>query len=362
MRRIIIRNIGALEDVDIRLSDINVIIGPQSLGKSTLLKICSYCAWVEKRIQLSQDYSAFANSDLFYQRLVVFHKLDRYFRKGGYLAYTSDTMSFSYDYDTSRFSFCWNEDHRWNFHRPAISYIPSERNLVAAIPNWLEVSMPQNNIRSFMKDWEFARRAEKVSLPILNLDVAYRYDDNVGDQIMLDSSRSLDFTDASSGIQSLVPLYVFVHYMFRQLDGYVRPQTIKDDMEENRLRSFLNNTLLRNGLAADEYERLVVNYMKANHCELFVEEPENNLFPPTQVRLVDWLLELTESHPGSMLSLATHSPYVLNAFLEKKNSKTVLVLYRNTNGATSVKSLTDEEQDEVYDNGIDAFFNLENLI
>ena len=63
-----------------------------------------------------------------------------------------------------------------------------------------------------------------------------------------------------------------------------------------------------------------------------------------------------------MLSLATHSPYVLNAFLEKKNSKTVLVLYRNTNGATSVKSLTDEEQDEVYDNGIDAFFNLENLI
>lgn len=83
MRRIIIRNIGALEDVDIRLSDINVIIGPQSLGKSTLLKICSYCAWVEKRIQLSQDYSAFANSDLFYQRLVVFHKLDRYFRKGG---------------------------------------------------------------------------------------------------------------------------------------------------------------------------------------------------------------------------------------------------------------------------------------
>ena len=213
-----------------------------------------------------------------------------------------------------------------------------------------------------MKDWEFARRAEKVRLPILNLDVAYRYDDNVGDQIMLDSSRSLDFTDASSGIQSLVPLYVFVHYMFRQLDGYVRPQTIKDDMEENRLRSFLNNTLLRNGLAADEYERLVVNYMKANHCELFVEEPENNLFPPTQVRLVDWLLELTESHPGSMLSLATHSPYVLNAFLEKKNSKTVLVLYRNTNGATSVKSLTDEEQDEVYDNGIDAFFNLENLI
>lgn len=36
MRMIIIRNIGALEDVDIRLSDINVIIGPQSLGKSTL--------------------------------------------------------------------------------------------------------------------------------------------------------------------------------------------------------------------------------------------------------------------------------------------------------------------------------------
>ena len=362
MRRIIIRNIGALEDIDIRLSDINVIIGPQSLGKSTLLKICSYCAWVEKRIQLSQDYSSFAHDNMFYQRLVVFHKLDGYFRKGAYLAYTTDTMSFSYDYDTRRFSFCWNNVHRWEFHRPAISYIPSERNLVAAIPNWLEVSMPQNNIRSFMKDWEFARRAERSSLPILNLEVAYRYDDNVGDQIMLDSSRSLDFTDASSGIQSLVPLYVFVHYMFRQLDGYMRPQTIKDDMEETKLRFILSNSLSENKHAAADYESLLDYYLKANHCELFVEEPENNLFPPTQVRLVDWLLELTESHPGSVLSLATHSPYVLNAFLEKKISKCVFVLYKNANGSTSVKSLTEAEQDEVYDNGVDAFFNLENLI
>ncbi len=362
MRRVIIRNIGALKDVDIQLSDINVFIGPQSLGKSTLLKICSYCAWVEKRIQLSQDYSSFAHDNIFYQRLVVFHKLDRYFRKGAYLAYTSDTMSFSYDYDTRRFSFSWNDSHRWEFHRPAISYIPSERNLVAAIPNWLEVSMPQNNIRSFMKDWEFARRAERSSLPILNLEVAYRYDDNVGDQILLDSSRSLDFTDASSGIQSLVPLYVFVHHMFRLLDGYVRPQTIKDDMEESKLRSILNDSLSERELTTEGHESLLDNYLKATHCELFVEEPENNLFPPTQVRLVDWLLELTESHSGSMLSLTTHSPYVLNAFLEKKISKCVFVLYGNQDGTTSVKTLTEEEQDEVYDNGVDAFFNLENLI
>ena len=53
MKRLIIRNLGALKDVDISFSQVNVIIGPQSLGKSTILKVASYCTWLEKRIELS---------------------------------------------------------------------------------------------------------------------------------------------------------------------------------------------------------------------------------------------------------------------------------------------------------------------
>lgn len=30
----------------------------------------------------------------------------------------------------------WKEEGRWNYICPKISYIPAERNIVAAIPNW----------------------------------------------------------------------------------------------------------------------------------------------------------------------------------------------------------------------------------
>lgn len=43
MKHIKIRNLGPLSDVDIRIKKLNVIIGPQSSGKSCVLKVACYC-------------------------------------------------------------------------------------------------------------------------------------------------------------------------------------------------------------------------------------------------------------------------------------------------------------------------------
>ena len=43
------------------LKRINVVIGPQSAGKSCILKIACFCAWAEKRIQLEQGKNDFAD-------------------------------------------------------------------------------------------------------------------------------------------------------------------------------------------------------------------------------------------------------------------------------------------------------------
>ena len=55
MKKLIIENIGPIENVELELKRINVIIGPQSAGKSCILKIACFCAWAEKRIQLEQS-------------------------------------------------------------------------------------------------------------------------------------------------------------------------------------------------------------------------------------------------------------------------------------------------------------------
>lgn len=53
MRHLIIDSLGPLRHVDIFLERLNVIIGPQSSGKSCVLKIASYCTWV-----IYNDYDA----------------------------------------------------------------------------------------------------------------------------------------------------------------------------------------------------------------------------------------------------------------------------------------------------------------
>ena len=48
MSRLIVKNIGPIKSVDIELKKVNVFMGPQSCGKSTLAKIISFCTWMEK--------------------------------------------------------------------------------------------------------------------------------------------------------------------------------------------------------------------------------------------------------------------------------------------------------------------------
>jgi len=93
----------------------------------------------------------------------------------------------------------------------------------------------------------------------------------------------------------------------------------------------------------------------------FLEEPEANLFPPTQTVLVEWLLDLTKEQKPCHLFIATHSPYILETFLEKKNIGVQLLYTRKDNDKTLIKTATEQDLQDMYDYGLDAFFNMETL-
>lgn len=78
MKYLIIRNLGPLKEAMVELKRINVIIGPQSSGKSCVLKTACYCTWVEKRIELTQTADFFAEGNNFLDELERFHKLKGY--------------------------------------------------------------------------------------------------------------------------------------------------------------------------------------------------------------------------------------------------------------------------------------------
>ena len=390
MKHLVIRNLGPLKEAYLDLKRINVIIGSQSSGKSCVLKTACYCTWVEKRIELTQTAEFFAKDDNFLNELERFHKLKGYIREDTFISYESDFMAFSYDNLTKEFQFEWKEG-RWDYKRSKVTYIPAERNLVAAIPNWFQVKFADDNIRDFMADWETARQATQNELSVLNLGVSYHYDANTkSDKVQVADRVVLDLTNTSSGLQSVIPLYVHLNYLsmlqdrkvsdtsitdrqemnnlFEVIYGYFIPLygklVDKDDVKQNPPSIIYENNEKTYSLQLSDFERMqniLMQYLVTDHCDIFLEEPEANLFPPTQSNLVEWLLSKTIGDHPSNLFIATHSPYILNAFVEKQDIDMALLYTKSVDGMIEVKTATDQDLQDIYDYGVDAFFNIETL-
>ena len=362
MRRIVVRNFGPIEQAEVELKRVNIIIGPQSAGKSCLLKVACYCTWVEKRIQIAQSADSLKQISQspdspkgclhFCYLLEQFHRLKGYMRGDSYISYESDCMAFSYAQATGTFGFRW-KDARWEYLRPRVSYIPAERNMVAAIPNWFEVKLPDDNIRSFLQDWDAARKSfPKVE--VLNLGVWYRYDTSNGaDKVVVDGAAELDFSNTSSGLQAVIPILVHLSHLTCIECGQSSPASIQKLDED---RQFLEK--IPKEFDEERRSRVAESFTQPQRCEIFLEEPELSLFPPTQAQLVDWLLEHVAKEENS-LSVATHSPYILTAFLEREEVDVALFTVDREGGQGAiVKTAGREDIQAIYDDGIDAFFNI----
>lgn len=294
------------------LRRVNIIIGPQSSGKSTILKIACFCDWMERQIELTQNPDKYCDSNFFIENLIGFHKLEGYLQQKTYIRYENDAVSFDYSEKNKKCTFKWNEAKRWKYKRTKIAYIPAERNLVAAIPNWYQVNMNKDNILDFMKEWEFARKAFLKGEQILDLPVKYEYNAyNQGDRIKLENGKELDLTVASSGLQALTPLYVMLRYLTSEY--YKEAHT---NVEQDMLRQNLHEVVAKEcaGLTKGEQQNIIDTILTPHHTDLFVEEPEAHIFPSTQKSFVYSLVEMLNGNVQHTCFVATHSPYILTAF------------------------------------------------
>ena len=325
MKHLIIKNIGPLDNVDITLNKINLIIGPQSTGKSCILKIASFCAWLEKSISLNQDIRNFLTREFIDAHLLAFHNLQGYISEDSFFEYETAIMKFSFSFKENENQFIW-KDGRWDYKRSKIAYIVAERNVLSVIPNWFEIDFPNNSIRYFMKEWQNARNnmSEKEALPVLNIGVGYKYDKERGaDRIILNNGKELSLLSASSGLQSLVPLFVFIDYISKDIFN-LDIQSIKNqDAKVNFLYQLKENHpsgeyvfIDKYGIdiGSDDLHSIIDNFTKYDHSDIYLEEPEENLFPETQMDLVNWLSEIANDERNHSLFIATHSPYIMSAF------------------------------------------------
>lgn len=342
MIKIEIKNIGPIKEVsEITLNRINVFMGSQSSGKSTIAKIISFCTWVEKSVATSQSLSEYQeNKTYFKEHLESFHKIKGYFNCDSYIHYKSEVVDIVWKDEECSIS--WVD--KYAYKRSKIAYIPSERNMVI-LPEARKSEFGNTNIRSFLFDWFEARKkySNENDLSVLNLGVNYYYvEGSEEDHIRCkndDNEYDILLSNASSGLQSITPLIAMIEYLTKWIYD---EDTISFELDERRqrvsrilaeekvLKSYFDTIedpqklvilfskkLLKKEAKAikyfDDYTTTLNNLFKTANSQFIIEEPEQNLFPQTQRDLVYYFLQNCLKREGNRLTLTTHSPYVLYA-------------------------------------------------
>ena len=114
-------------------------------------------------------------------------------------------------------------------------------------------------------------------------------------------------------------------------------------------------------LVADTLQRLI--FFKAaiysnNENILLFEEPEAHMFPPYMRKYTTDVI----FNQGNQFFITTHSPYILDAFIENASKELSLYLVYYEGGETKVKVMNDDDLSEIRNYGVDLFYNLESYL
>lgn len=91
---------------------------------------------------------------------------------------------------------------------------------------------------------------------------------------------------------------------------------------------------------------------------ILFEEPEAHSFPPYIVHVTQ---EIIHSQTNQFF-ISTHSPYIVNDFLENCREDLSIFMADFKEGETIIKRLSREELDEAYQYGVDLFMNNERYL
>ena len=300
---LIIKNFGPITNIEIELKKINIFIGEQGVGKSTVAKLYSCLQDFSLhifilsgrnqdkikesfkrygihsyfnddtyiRFQSSTNYiviyeqGLFKISHLTYDELEM--KIDVIDSVMKSLKHSFDVAGIKLNADLDKFPEKEAEVIISNLRTSL--YLPAERSIAACVSSSLtslilaDVPLPKM-LLEFLSFFEKAKNEYQIyKVPFLNL--AFKTINNE-DKIQI-GDKEIDFKYCSSGIQSIVPMLMIIDYC-----------------------------------------------MKQDYFNCFaLEEPELNLFPTNQLELTRFIISKINQENGiDKLIITTHSPYILS--------------------------------------------------
>lgn len=341
MKKLHISHIGPIEEATIELKRFNFFIGPQSSGKSTIAKIISVLSWLEKEACTTLSSIVLPEGVTFKKFVEDFHRIHGYIdEEKSLIEYDSEFVQIRYI--KGEFSLYFNEE-SINYKRTKVLYVPSDRNVIT-MPDIELRNLEGTNFRSFLFDWLDCHKHydQEHKAEILDLGVSYYYDSSSKqrtDKIVHANgvTYNIPLYDASSGLQSVVPLVVLMEYLTTQyFQNYGKETSFvlekkKEDMmfklcdkflpkikEKSVLDRFADFKVMIN--SGDESAKETLSNISSifdsltlpSSVSFIIEEPEQNLYPQTQVDVLKNIITCCNRNKQNSAVVTTHSPYVIN--------------------------------------------------
>ncbi|SFN19527.1 Predicted ATPase [Chitinophaga sp. YR627] len=320
MSRIRIKNFGPIKEGNtendgwIDIKKVTMFIGNQGSGKSTVAKLISTFVWMEKALVRGVgDYNKkwFEEKNRLHDFFLGYHNIESYLNVHSVIEYDGEAYSILYNNSFLHV----HQKEGTTYHLPQIMYVPAERNFIAYVKTPKELRLSSASLQEFLTEFENAKAEMKgpIQLPINNASVEY---DRLNDILNLrDNDYIIKLNEASSGFQSLVPLYLVADYLSRSVKGDSESHEPMNDEERQQFKidfeEIWNNRALTNEQKRIAVSALSTRFNKTAFINI-VEEPEQNLFPSSQWEMLQSLLKCNNMNADNKLIVTSHSPYVIN--------------------------------------------------
>lgn len=302
--KLIIKNFGPIKSIDLDLGKITVLIGEQASGKSTIAKVLSMCRYFSYIIN---NKSPLISRSRFIDYGLREWNLEGYQNSKTYIYYESEDYIF--EVKTEK-----NDDGTVYFSQSIKGESPGFDKLIEQLdlyrPNFIDQSndnlswdLPHSFLTTDVKkvmNNPFYIQTERGLQSIFSLGKSSIQ--NLSDALFNQFALQYHISGQFKSETSIEPLGL----QYKSIDGvgYFKGTNDKKFYKLSQGASGYQSTIPI-VLAIKYYSEI-----EKRKRTFIVEEPEQNLFPTAQKKLVEFIAKSINKHKNQFL-LPTHSPYIL---------------------------------------------------